>query len=120
MRLHLIYHRPDPCKSTKIYQTVGIEIGNANRANTAGFVQLLQRPPCAVIIGKRLMQQTEIQIVGAQLAHGFPDGFFRFLITAMLHPDFGGQKNIPAVNAGLFNRRAAGCSGVYRLETGIL
>ena len=52
------------------------------------------------------MQQAEIKVIRAQLAHRFHHGFLRRLITVMLRPDLGGQKDIPARHAGMLNRRA--------------
>lgn len=66
-----------------------------HRSYFAGMcIQLLKRPPCAVVIGERLVQQNEVDIVELQFAQRFQNGLSAFLIAVMLDPHFGGDKQL--------------------------
>ena len=67
MYLYLIHHGLDASKAAQINEAVRIKIGHADGPDLARLIQLLQGTPCAVVIGKRLVQQAKIQIVRPQL-----------------------------------------------------
>ena len=55
------------------------------------------------------MQQAEVKVVGAQFFHGVQNGRFSRIVTVMLDPDLSGQKNVLALNTGLFDGRTYLC-----------
>ena len=63
VRFHLIDHRLYAREGADVHQPVGVEVGNADGAQFPLRIQLLQSPPRAVIIGERLVQQNEVEVV---------------------------------------------------------
>ena len=106
MRLHLIYHRSDSGKGGDVYQSVRIEIGNADGPQHAFLIQILQSSPCSVVIGEGLVQKHEINIVGLQFFQRILYGTLAGVITIMLYPDLTRQEDILTGHAGLFDGRS--------------
>lgn len=52
VRFDLVDHRLYACETAQVDEPVGIEVGNADCAQFALGIQFLERPPCAVVIGK--------------------------------------------------------------------
>ena len=63
MDLYLIDHGTDTGKGGDVHHPVGIEVGDADGPDFACFVQVLQGPVSAVVIGEGLVQQHQVQIV---------------------------------------------------------
>lgn len=62
MRFHLIDHRPYAVEVCKFHHTVGVEIGDADSAYFARLIELFQRPPRAIGVAERLMQQNKVKV----------------------------------------------------------
>ena len=99
MDLNLIHQGTDAGERGDVHHPVGIEVGDADGAKLSGLIQVLQRPVGAVIIGKGLVEQHQIQIIRPQLLHGFQHGCFCLLISVMLDPDLGRQEDLLPGNA---------------------
>lgn len=59
MGFHLIDHRLDAGEQCEIDKSVRIEVRYADRTYLSFIIQLFQRPPGAVIIGKRLVRDQD-------------------------------------------------------------
>lgn len=105
MGFHLIHHRSDTGERRDVYQSVGIEVGNANSTDHAFLIQILKGMPCAVVIRKRLMQKHQVNIIGFQFLQRFFYRPFAGIIPVMLHPHLGGQEYFLTGNAGLLDCR---------------
>lgn len=103
VRFDLIDHGLYARERAQVYQSVGIKVGNADGAQLALRIQFLKRPPCAVIIGKRLMQQNEVEIIELHFSQRFQNGFFAFLVAVVFDPYLCGDEQFFAGNTRLFD-----------------
>ena len=95
---------------------VRAKVGNADRAEPASLVQFFHCAIGTVIITERLVDEQQIEIIGAQLAHGFLNGGLRFFIACVCDPDLGGQEKFLAGQTGLCQRFANTLLVVIRLR----
>ena len=77
MDLNLVDCRQNLMIDAQIYQTGFIKVADSNGPDDPIPVHFFHRPPCAVVIGKRLMQQHKVEIVKLQFAQRFQNGFLR-------------------------------------------
>ena len=106
VRLHLIDHWLDTREGAKVYQPVRVEVGNADGAQFSLCIQLFQSSPCAVVIGKRLVQKHKVDVIELQLTQRFQHGLSAFFIAVVFDPYFCGDEQLFAGNARPFDRVA--------------
>ena len=104
MHLHLIDRWRDLGKMGQIQIAVWIKVGNADSSHCSCPPGLFHRAVAAIIIPKRLMDQQQINIIGAQLFQRSRNGRFSFFITGIADPNFCGKKQFFPVQTAFFQR----------------
>ena len=104
--LHLVHSGLDLGEVLDVQIPVRTEVGNADGPELTGLVQLLHGPVGAVVVAEGLVDQQQVQVIGAQLAHGLLNGGLGLLIARVGDPDLGGQEEFLPGQAALRQRRA--------------
>ena len=123
-------------KVLDVQVAVRAEVGHADGADLAGVVELLHCAVGAVVIAERLMDEQQVQIIGAQFAHGFLNGGLGFFIAGIGDPYLGGEEELfpgqaalgqgsthaflIAVGLGCVNAAVADLDGIQHTALGIL
>ena len=104
VQLNLVDHRSDTLIQTKIDQPVRGKVADPDGAHRPLLVQPLHGAPRAVVVAERLVNQIEVEVGKAQLFERTVKGFERAVISRVLHPQFGGDEQLTARDAGLPHR----------------
>ena len=99
MRLHLVHHGLHVVELAELHHAVHVEVRDADGTDLALLVKAHQVAPRTERVAKGLMQQHEVQVVGAQLAQGVLHRGSRGTLTVVLDPDLRGEKDVRAVHA---------------------
>ena len=91
---------------SEIEEASRLEIAHTEGTHLAGTIGSLHGMPCAKHITVSLMNEQEVNVVGAQLAQAFVNGGRGTLLTIVTHPHLGDNKQLVASNARLGNRIA--------------
>ena len=94
---------------------VRAKVGNADRAEPASLVQFFHCAIGTVIITERLVDEQQIEIIGAQLAHGFLDGCPGFFIAQRF-----ANTLLVVIRLRRINAAIAHVDGVQHAASGIL
>lgn len=73
----LVHCRNDLIIGNQIKELIRLEVGNADGADPALRIQVLQNPPRRVVVGKRPVQKQQVDIVRLQSGQGLPARRFR-------------------------------------------
>ena len=65
--LDLVDRRGDLVVIDEVDEPIRVEVGHADRADATFVVQLLHRPPRAVVVAERLVDQVEVDVVEPEL-----------------------------------------------------
>src|SRR3954452_7124535 len=66
VRLDLVHRGRDLVVVDEVHQPVGVEVGHADRPGGALAVELLHRPPGAVVVAERLVDQVQVDTVESE------------------------------------------------------
>ena len=111
--LQLVDHGFDLCNLHERLQMMGHEVADTDRFDPAGFVQLLKCFPGAgieflpvmlMVVRNGPVDQVQIQILQAQIFHGFLKSGQGGLITLLSIPQLAGDEQLLTGNAALFDR----------------
>ena len=64
VRLHLIHHRRYLAELGQVDEAVGVEVRHTDGTHLACPVRLFHRPPCAVVVVERLVNEQQVDVVG--------------------------------------------------------
>ena len=94
MQLHLVNSGNHIYRFAQVGQTVRIEVAHTDGFQLAFFVSFLHGTVCADIVAHGLVNQIQVNVAEAQLLEGGLDGLLSALITGILHPQLGGDKQL--------------------------
>ena len=99
MRLDLVHRRRNLRERAHVDQSLRVEVRDADSANLPRLVRILHRAVRAGIVAHRLVEQHEVDVVGAQAAQAFVDGRRRTLVVHIGNPDLARDEHVLARNA---------------------
>ena len=99
MRLDLVDRRRDLVVLTQIDEPVGIEVRDTDGACEPLLVQLLHRPPRAVVVAERLVDQIQVEVVNPELLKRSLERTSRLLLALMLNPELRRDEQLLARDA---------------------
>lgn len=92
MRFYLIDHRHNLVVINQIDKAVGRKVADADSPNHPLVVELLQSPPGAVVVAKRLVDEVKVEILQSQTVEGAVESPLCTVVACILHPEFGGNE----------------------------
>ena len=84
----------------EVAEPIGTEVRDADGLGQALAVDLLHRPPLAVIVAERLVDEVEIDVVQPELAQAALGAGPQVVGSQVLHPHLGRDPDLVAVDAG--------------------
>ena len=94
--LHLVDGRRHLDVLRQVHEPVGEEVGDADGADLAGGQGLLHGAVGAVVVAEGLVDEQQVDVVGAQAAQGAVDGAGGALLPGVGDPHLGGQEDVLA------------------------
>ena len=94
--LHLVDGRRHLDVLRQVHEPVGEEVGDADGADLAGGQGLLHGAVGAVVVAEGLVDEQQVDVVGAQAAQGAVDGAGGALLPGVGDPHLGGQEEVLA------------------------
>jgi len=99
--LDLVYRLGNGSVAAQVSQPVGIKVGHPDGAYDSLLNQSLQGPPGAVVVPHLLVEKDHVDILQPQFLQGAQNGVPCFDFSKILHPHFGGDKDlVPGQAAG--------------------
>ena len=92
--LHLVDGRRHLDVLRQVHEPVGEEVGDADGADLAGGQGLLHGAVGAVVVAEGLVDEQQVDVVGAQAAQGAVDGAGGALLPGVGDPHLGGQEDV--------------------------
>ena len=83
---HLIDHRRYFAELRQVDEAVRIEVRHADGAELARLVRFLHRPPRAVVVVERLVNEQQVDVVGLQFAQRFVNACLCPLVSGIGNP----------------------------------
>ena len=80
----------------QVHEPVGEEVGDADGADLAGGQGLLHGAVGAVVVAEGLVDEQQVDVVGAQAAQGAVDGAGGALVPGVGDPHLGGDEDVLA------------------------
>ena len=99
VRLDLVDRRGHVVVLDEIDEPVGVEVGDTDRPGEAVGVELLHRPPEAVVVAERLVDQVEVDVVEAEPLEGPLEGGLGVGLAGVLDPQLGRDEQLVARDA---------------------
>ena len=103
VRLDLVDGGHDFVVHEEIHEPVGIEITHPDGLDAARLVKLLHRPPGAVHVAERLVDQVQVEVVELELVQRRLESRLGPFVAGVLHPEFGGDEEFFARDATFLN-----------------
>jgi hypothetical protein len=97
--LDLVDGRRDLVVVDEVHQPVGVEVRHPDRPDRALGVQLLHRPPGAVVVAERLVDQVQVQPVKAEPLQGPVERAAGVVLAGVGDPQLGGDEQLVARDA---------------------
>ena len=94
--LHLVDGRRHLDVLRQVHEPVGEEVGDADGADLAGGQGLLHGAVGAVVVAEGLVDEQQVDVVGAQAAQGAVDGAGGALVPGVGDPHLGGDEDVLA------------------------
>jgi len=104
VRLDLVHRGRDLVVLDQVDEPIGVEVRDADRTDPAFPVEVLHRPPLAVVVAVRLVDQIQIEVVQAQAPKRCLERPLGVVLAGVLDPEFGGDEQLLAGNTALRDR----------------
>ena len=99
MRLDLVHGGHDLVVEDQVDQSVGLEVAHADRTDFPLPVKLLHRPPRAVDVAERLVDQVQVEVVELQPLQRRSECPLGAFVPGILHPELRRDEKFPAGDA---------------------
>jgi hypothetical protein len=108
MRLDLVDRRRDVVVLDEVDEPVGVEVGDPDGVDQAIAVEVLHRPPGAVVVADGLVDEVHVEVVQAKALQGLLEFALGGVLAGVLDPHFGGDEQLVAGDAAVDDRAADG------------